>query len=245
VSDNYSGHKNLEILLQNFRFNDWMYEQILPGLQGNVLEIGSGIGTFSEKIIYNLPPSSHVMFTDISLHYIEQLQNRFSNNNNVSICKLDLNSRTDYESIGFEKFDSIVAINIIEHIIDDEFVLQQLYKMLRNNGRLIILVPSHNILYNIIDKKIGHVRRYTKKELEYKARKAQFMIRRIFYFNALGIVGWYINGNLAKNPEINNTASKIFDKLVPFSRYFEQVTGRKIGLSIICYLEKSLIKEPS
>ena len=243
MSDNYSGHKNLEILSQNFRFNNWIYEQMLPGLKGNVLEIGSGIGTFSEKIIQSLPLGSKVMFTDISLQYIEKLQDRFANNNNVSFCQLDLNSKIDYERIGFDKFDSIVAINVLEHIKDDEFALQQLFKMLRNNGTLILLVPSHKFLYNIIDKTIGHVRRYTKKELESKAKDAHFIVQRIFYFNALGIVGWYINGNLARNPEINNTASKIFDKLVPFSRYFEQVTGRKIGLSIICYLEKSLIKE--
>jgi hypothetical protein len=60
----------------------------------------------------------------------------------------------------------------------------------------------------------------------------------MFYFNMLGIIGWYFNGNVAKNAEISSTASKIFDRLVPFSKYIETMIGKKAGLSIICYLRK-------
>jgi hypothetical protein len=54
----------------------------------------------------------------------------------------------------------------------------------------------------------------------------------------LGIIGWYINGNIAKNPKINSSASKLFDRIVPLLKYMEAMTGKKIGLSIICYLKK-------
>jgi hypothetical protein len=82
---------------------------------------------------------------------------------------------------------------------------------------------------------VGHFRRYTK-----KIRRTEFAIERMFYFNFLGIVGWYINGNLRKNPKINGGALKLFDMTIPFLKYIEKITGRKMGLSIIRYLQKSL-----
>jgi ubiquinone/menaquinone biosynthesis C-methylase UbiE len=241
LSDYYSGHENLELLSQTRRFNDWIYEQVLPGLKGDVLEVGSGIGTFSEKIIRDLP-NSNIIVTDVSSHYVKQLEQKFCNssNNNVSSYKLDLNCKEDYEKIGYEKFDSIMAINVLEHVEHDEFALQQLYKMLRRRGILIILVPCYKFLYNAIDKDIGHFRRYTKSDLELRIKRTQFSVDRMFYFNMLGIIGWYLNGNLAKRAKVNGTASKIFERTVPLSRYIEKIVGKKIGLSLICYLKKTL-----
>jgi ubiquinone/menaquinone biosynthesis C-methylase UbiE len=215
-----------------------MYKEISQGLKGDILEIGSGLGTVSEKIITDMSPASRIILTDISSCYLEQLQEKFSCNKNVSVCRLDLNCKADYDKVGYEKFDSIVALNVLEHVQNDEFALQQLYKMLKNEGTLILLVPCHKFLYNVIDTNVGHFRRYTKKELEYKVSKTRFVIQQIFYFNMLGIVGWYLNGNLAKNANINSTASKIFDRLVPVSQNLEKIMGKKIGLSIVCYLRK-------
>jgi SAM-dependent methyltransferase len=251
----YSGHENLEVLSENHRFNNWIYEQICPGLKGDVLEIGSGIGTFSEKIIYDLSSKSSITLSDISSYYVNKLEERFlpinnkNNHNmksnsdhiyskNISVCKLDLNSKEDYERIGYEKFDSVIAINVLEHVEDDEFAFQQLYNMLRKGGILIVLVPCHKFLYNVIDKHIGHFRRYTKRELESKVKQTPFTIGRIYYFNMLGIIGWYVNGTLAHKPQISGTASQAFDRLVPLSKYIEKITCQKIGLSIICYLSK-------
>jgi hypothetical protein len=60
----------------------------------------------------------------------------------------------------------------------------------------------------------------------------------MFYFNMLGIIGWYVNGNLAKSPKINRNASELFGRIVPLLKYAEKMTAKKIGLSIICYLKK-------
>jgi len=241
ILPDYVGHENLELISRSHRFIEWMYGETKPVLHGDVLEVGSGIGTFSEKIIRDLP-SSNVTLTDASLTYVRALEERFSNDNNIFTYKLDLNCKRDYERIGYEKFDSILAINVLEHIKNDEFALEELYKMLKSEGSLVVLVPCHKFLYNVIDTSIGHFRRYTKRDLESKARKAQFTIDRMFYFNMLGIVGWYINGNLGGNPKINSGAYKIFDKIVPLIRYSEKIIGKKMGLSLICYLKKNISK---
>jgi 2-polyprenyl-3-methyl-5-hydroxy-6-metoxy-1,4-benzoquinol methylase len=238
MNEEYSGHTNLELVSKNHRFNNWMYKEISAGLNGDVLEIGSGIGTYSEMLIRDKDPSSHIMLTDIDPSYIRRLANNFCSNDSVSVSKLDLSRKEDYEKIGYERFDSILALNVLEHVENDVFVLQQLYRMLKGGGTVVLLVPCHKFLYNVIDKSVGHFRRYAKKELEYKVSKTQFIMQRIIYFNVLGIVGWYLNGSLAKNPQINSTASRIFDLLVPISCYVERLTGKRLGLSIICYLRK-------
>jgi 2-polyprenyl-3-methyl-5-hydroxy-6-metoxy-1,4-benzoquinol methylase len=240
-NEEYSAHTNLELDAQSHRFTRWLYNEVSAGLKGDVLEIGSGIGTYSEKIINDKSRASHVMLTDIAPSYIEALTKKFfsnNNNNNVSVSKLDLNRKEDYEKIGYGKFDSILGLNVLEHVENDEFALRQLYRMLKDEGTMVLLVPCHKFLYNVLDKKAGHFRRYTKKELEYKVSKTQFIIQRIFYFNMLGIVGWYLNGGLAKNPQINGTAYRIFDSLVPVSQHIERLVGKRLGLSIICYLRK-------
>jgi SAM-dependent methyltransferase len=235
----YPGHEDLQVLSQNYRFNDWVYEQAFSRLNGDILEVGSGIGTFSEKIVRDFPHST-ITLTDLSLNYVRLLKQKFRNTNTkVSSHKLDLNSVEDYERLGFERFDSIVAINVLEHVENDEFVLQQLYRMLKNGGTLVILVPCHKFLYNVIDAKIGHFRRYNKTDLESKIKRSQFTIDQMFYFNALGIIGWYVNGNLAKSQRVNRTAAKLFDTIVPLLKYVEKIIGNKIGLSIVGYLLKN------
>ena len=240
-NEEYSGHSNLELDAQRHRFTEWLYNEVSADIQGDVLEIGSGIGTYSEKIIRSKPQLSQVTLTDIAPSYIEALRRKFSpnNNNNVSVSRLDLNCSDDYNKIGYEKFDSILGLNVLEHVENDEFALHQLYRMLKDEGTLVLLVPCHKFLYNVLDSKAGHFRRYTKKELEYKISKTPFTVQRIFYFNMLGVVGWYLNGGLARSPQINGTAYRIFDILVPLSGYIEKLIGRRFGLSIICYLKKN------
>ena len=236
-SESYSGHENLESLAHSYRFNDWLFNEVSNGLNGDILEVGSGIGTFTEKLISSFP-NSNLTLTDISAAYIKDLKEKYSNNKNISVRKLDLNSKTDYESIGYNKFDSILAVNVLEHIENDEFALNQLYGMLNDKGRLVILVPCHKFLYNVIDKNVGHFRRYSKRDLEHKVGKTEFTIEKMHYFNALGILGWYLNGNILKNPKVSGSGLKILDRLVPLLKYGEMVIGKRIGLSIICYLRK-------
>lgn len=233
----YTGHENLELMSDSHRFNDWMYEEISSSLYGDILEIGSGIGTFSEKLTRDFP-NSNLTFTDISSMYVELLKKKFSSNGSVVVYRLDLNERIDYERIGYKKFDSILAVNVLEHVENDEFALAQLYDMLKEKGTLIVLVPCHKFLYNIIDKNISHYRRYTRKELEYKVRKTGFVIDKTFYFNTVGMIGWYLNGNLFKKPKVSRTGVKILDTVVPVLKYTERIFGKRIGLSIICTVKK-------
>ena len=223
------------------RFNEWMYKRIKTGLRekmGNILEVGSGLGTISEKLIRDMGPSSHITLTDISVRYVQLLSIKYSSFKNVSVSRLDLNTGEDYSKIGYEKYDSIIAINVLEHVRDDQLALHEIYKMLKTGGILVILVPCNKFLYNVIDKGLGHFRRYTKKELCSKINKTSFTILFMHYFNTVGMVGWYLNGSLLKKAEISPNASKWFDRLVPLLDCFDRVTSNMTGLSLVCHLKK-------
>ena len=237
----FEGHENLETVSNSENFNNWMYEEIFPGLKGDILEIGSGQGAYSKRVIRDFPESK-ITLTEISTSYLENLKRDFSSNN-VNVAKLDLNNKKDFENIGYEKFDSIFGLNVLEHVEDDIFALNQLFKMLKNDGNLIILVPCYKFLFNVIDENVGHWRRYTKKELESKLQKTNFDLQKIFSFNFLGIIGWYINGNICKNPQINPKATKVFDKIIPIEKHLEKIFGKKIGLSIITISKKHVTND--
>jgi 2-polyprenyl-3-methyl-5-hydroxy-6-metoxy-1,4-benzoquinol methylase len=239
--DDYIGHANLEIISENSRFNNWMYGHIKAGLKekmGNILEVGSGLGTISEKIIHDMGPSVHITLTDVSVTYVQSLKIKYSSFKNVSVSRMDLNNKEEYSKIGYEKYDTIVAINVLEHVRDDLLALHEIYKMLKKDGILIILVPCHKFLYNVIDKNIGHYRRYTKKELYNKIKETNFTAVCMYYLNTMGVVGWYFSGNVLKNGAISPTASRWFDRLVPLLGYLDRITFNRIGLSLICHLKK-------
>lgn len=240
-NDDYTGHANLEMISARSRFNEWMYKRIKAGLRekmGNILEVGSGLGTISEKLIRDMGPSSHITLTDISVRYVQLLSIKYSSFKNVSVSRMDLNTGEDYSKIGYEKYDSIIAINVLEHVRDDQLALREIYKMLKAGGILVILVPCNKFLYNVIDKGLGHFRRYTKKELCSKINETSFTILCMQYFNTVGMVGWYLNGNVLKKAGISPTASKWFDRLVPLLDCFDRVTSNMTGLSLICHLKK-------
>jgi SAM-dependent methyltransferase len=232
----YEGHENLETAIKRKNFTKWVAEETFPKLKGDILEIGSGLGTYSKQIIKN-HPNSQITLSDVSQSYVKNLTKTFSTDT-ITVFKLDLNNKEDFKKIGYEKFDSIIAINVLEHVKNDEFAISELYKMLKNNGTLIILVPANKFLYNVIDKSIGHWRRYTKNELKNKLIDNNFKIEKIFSFNILGVFGWFLNGNIFKKSEINKNASSIFDKLIPIMKIIEKYSGRPFGLSVICYCKK-------
>jgi len=232
----YSGHENLETATKRKNFTKWVLDEVSPVLKGNILEVGSGLGTFSEYIIERFPESS-ITLSDVSHIYVKNLEEKFGSKK-VDVYKLDLNDSEDFQKILHKKFDSIIAINVLEHIKDDKLALRQLHDLLNLDGTLVILVPANKFLYNVIDKSIDHWRRYTKDELRTKLQECHFSIKRMFSFNILGMIGWYVNGNICKNPVINKQASGIFDKLIPIMKMVEKLLGRKIGLSIICFAKK-------
>lgn len=230
------GDTNLMSISEAKNFTNWMYSEIKPYLRGEILEVGSGNGTYSEKIIRDFGDNT-IFLSDVDIKYLKKLKRAYFRKN-VKIIKLDLDNQGDFTKIG-QKFKSILMLNVLEHIKDDKKVLSNLFKILQDDGTLVILVPAYRSLYNCIDKSVGHYRRYDIGTITKMSKETGFRIQEIYYFNFLSILGWYVNGRIFKNPKLNIGALRIYDKLIFIARAFERyILRKKIGLSIIVVLKK-------
>jgi 2-polyprenyl-3-methyl-5-hydroxy-6-metoxy-1,4-benzoquinol methylase len=229
----FSGQKTLERISSAHHFNEWMFNTIKPYCKGHVLEVGCGIGNVSKLLIRNKFRTS---LSDYSDQYFDFSRTRFTGNDQIeNIYKINL-AEKDFESTYpglLNKFDSIIAMNVVEHISNDHLAIRNCRKMLRENGNLIVLVPAFAFLFNAFDKDLDHFRRYTNKTLSRIFKDESFEIIHKQYFNAPGIAGWYINGSLLKKKLIPGYQMKIFNKLVPVWKIADKLTGNRFGLSVI------------
>ena len=142
----------LTITKKQKKFNNWFYSKMKPGLFGDILEIGSGIGTFSEKIIRDFK-NGKIYLSEIDPKFLKLLKKQFKNQ--AKVLKIDLNNKKDFEKIK-KKFDSILMPNVLEHVKDDVLALRLLRDTLKDRGHLVIYVPCHKFLFCDLDVAEGH-----------------------------------------------------------------------------------------
>ena len=125
------------------------------------------------------------------------------------VARLAVISDADAADLVGEKIDSVVCLNVLEHIEDDRRVLAELSRAIEPGGVLVVLVPAHPRLYSDLDRNLGHYRRYTRELLEARFREAGFVVERSRYFNWIGAIGWYVYGRLMKRPHITRAGKRI------------------------------------
>lgn len=212
------------------RYNRWQYSRVAPYLGRRVCEIGSGIGNMSALILDGAPEL--LVLTDTDPYYRHALQHRFEGRPDVVVQELTL---PDYMAkIRFEEFglDTVVALNVIEHIANDLEALRCIRSMLRPRGRAVVLVPALERLFGSLDRALGHERRYTRHSLTGCMRQAGFRVERVFYFNLLGTFGWWLNARIRKVPRIPLAQLRYFDRLVPILQV-EDLVPLPFGQSVI------------
>jgi predicted SAM-dependent methyltransferase len=115
---------------------------------------------------------------------------------NVHTIRFDLAQIDEYARLRDERIDTIVCLNVLEHIAFDEAVLRAYYDLLQPGGHAIVLVPAHPSLYGPCDAALGHERRYTRVELHTKMQTAGFEVVSLDEFNRMGVPGWWVNKKL-------------------------------------------------
>ena len=136
------------------------------------------------------------------------------------------------------KFDTIICLNILEHLENDRVAVENMSSLLEPGGKLIILVPALKTLYGSIDISFEHLRRYNKKELKSLINGQNVEIVKFYYLNFLGLLGWLINGRILKKKELPEKQTKLFDKLVPFLSFAEKIIKPPLGQSLILIAQK-------
>ena len=227
------GLETLEALAEAEKFNEWMYDTIKPFCKGPVLEIGSGIGNISQ---FFMRDKTMITLTDLRDEYCELLKNKFSGNQFLlGVEKVDLID-PDFDS-KFEKYfgtyQTVYALNVVEHIEADFKAIQNCKKLLKNDGNLVILVPAYNFLYNNFDVELGHFKRYTKKTLAKLFNDNQFKIIHKQYFNMPAMFGWFWYGKVLGRKVLPKGPIDTYNKMVPIFKIADKIVFNLFGNSVI------------
>jgi SAM-dependent methyltransferase len=211
------GGRTLEVFADTPRLNRWIHSKFAPHIRGDVLEVGSGIGNLSRLIVENASPTDRIVLTDMESHYLETLSATFASDRRVTVARYDLD-QSPSPAIASSEFDTIVAVNVVEHIRDDGALAGALAGLLRPGGRLVLYVPACPFAYGSLDRALGHYRRYTPNALEELLRAAGLEPQRPRYMNLFGLFGWLLNGRLFRRKQLSPFQISVFERLMPLFR---------------------------
>jgi glycosyltransferase involved in cell wall biosynthesis len=210
VSDEH-GSEILARLNRAPRFTKWMADTIRPYVGERVLEIGAGIGNLTT----NLVPRTSYFASDINELYLERLNNLKVSRPYLQVGYTDAGAGETYPQ---SEFDTVICLNVVEHLEDDVKALRNIRGSLEKDGRAIILVPNGPGLYGTLDKVLGHYRRYTRDQLVEACARAGFRVEKVIKFNRIGSPGWWWNGKVLKKTTFGFWQIKLLNSLVPFVR---------------------------
>lgn len=233
VDHDMPGYKTLRWMRRLRRYNRWMWDKLQPFVGKDVLEVGSGTGNMTRFLLYG----DHVTATDVDPEYLEILRDAFAHHEHVEVHRMDLGEPPPPE-VARRRYDTVVCLNVLEHVEDDDAALRRLHGLLAPGGRVVLVVPAYEALRGAIDDAIGHYRRYTVPVIADRLAKAGFEVERTRYFNALGIPGWWLNSVLLKRHSLPGFQARVNDFLVPLLRLEDRVE-MPFGMSILAVGHKT------
>jgi len=208
----------------------WQFRMVEPFLGKRVLEVGGGIGNFTSqlasdgRIVTSLEPNEFCY---------NQLVEKTRDNPDITPLRATVETM---ESViaPTELFDSVVLMNVLEHIQDDCAVLVALKRRLVPGGRIIVLVPAGPWAFGRIDGRLGHYRRYAKGYSRELSKAAGLTIVFMRYYNFIGIWAWWWNARMGKTEGQSDTQIRVFDRwIVPFISRIEHFISPPVGQSIL------------
>jgi 2-polyprenyl-3-methyl-5-hydroxy-6-metoxy-1,4-benzoquinol methylase len=193
-------------------YNTWLFERARPYLGRRVLDAGAGIGTFTTLAA----EGREVVAVEPDPEQLAILRDRFDSHPDVQVAAGTIE---DVDGT----FDSILCLNVLEHIRDDRGMLARFHALLNPGGTLLLLVPAHPALYGGNDRVVQHERRYTKAVLRRRLEEAGLAIADLRYVNPVGAAGWLVSIRLLNREQVPEGPLKLYDKLVPALRALDKV----------------------
>lgn len=239
LPDNPVQTETLSILSKADHYNNWIMSQISPHLSGKVLEVGCGTGNFSQKFLDH-PKVSSVMAVDVVDGYAEKASEKtiVPEGKAFNAQTLDIFEKDTASPFQAESFDTVVLLNVLEHIEDHQQAIKTLKRYLKPGGKIIILVPAQQWLMSDYDVAIGHFRRYSQITIEALLWKYELNVVENKNFNVFGIMGWIWNFKVRRKQVFNNAHVGLFNAMVPALKWLEDRVSMPVGLSVFAVAEK-------
>lgn len=220
----------LKTLALACNYNKWIIDLIKSYIKGSILEVGCGIGNLTAYLC----KFGKLTCIDISPIFIKHMQIDYPE---IEFHLCDISDRKIL-NLG-KKYDTVVCVNVLEHVENDMMALDNIYKLLNPRGCLLLYVPALKRLYGSMDKYLRHWRRYEREDIKKKLETIGFKIVKISYSNLPGIIGWFLNGKVFKRKKFSILQPLIFDKVVPLIAKIEKIFEPPIGMSLLIIAKKS------
>ncbi len=200
-----------------------------PYLRGEGIEIGAGRGEVSERIQSAL---DRLELVEPAANLASTLKQRFKNKPHVSIIPHTFEEQAAKFPQGCR--DTIVLINVLEHIEDDDLTLAEIFRVLRPGGHLLLFVPALPFLFSKLDAAIGHYRRYRLADLRRQVKAAGFEITASRYFDILGVLPWLLINTWGGKVKLTPGMVRIYDSyMFPLSNALDTLIEPPFGKNII------------
>ncbi|MDE1975440.1 MAG: methyltransferase domain-containing protein, partial [Patescibacteria group bacterium] len=210
VHENSFFADDLHQMANAVNYRRWQLDLISPYIHGKVLEIGGGIGNFTADLA-GLAES--VVSIEPNMYCYSQLTEKVSSLTNVTALNIDAESLANSLPKGFFA-DTVVCMNVLEHIQDDVSAVGYFTRLLRTGGRIIILVPAVPAAFGVIDERLGHFRRYSKHRLTTLLTSSGFTLEKIKFFNLIGLLGWWWNARVSRRKNQSDIQIRFFDRFL-------------------------------
>jgi len=228
TADRYAAD-DLETMQGAQRYVAHLFRLFEPFVGRRVLEVGSGIGTMSERlvntseIVVGIEPNP---MCAVQVKELMRNQARFS----LRECLLE---DCDPAELASHRFDTVFCVNVLEHIEDDVAALKTFARALVPGGQVLVWVPAVPSAYGPLDAELGHHRRYTRATLTTAFTRAGLDVVSVRYSNPIGLLGWYYNAHVGKSRTHSRSQVKLFEMLVaPWALPLERLFPPPIGLSL-------------
>ena len=214
----YTGRDNLEVMALARNYNQFLVDKVLAVSQPQqlVVDFGAGTGTFSRPVAQ---AGRRVVCVETDPTLCQALK------------EAGHEVAQDLEGLADASVDCIYSLNVLEHITDDEAVLRAWGRKLKPSGQVFVYVPAFQVLYTSMDRKVGHVRRYTRGELQRKLERAGLRVTRSRYADSIGFAATLVYKLADKGQgDINPRMLKLYDRAVfPLSALLDILLGRLLG----------------
>jgi 2-polyprenyl-3-methyl-5-hydroxy-6-metoxy-1,4-benzoquinol methylase len=228
TEDRYAAD-DLETMQGAKRYASHLFGLFKPFVGRHVLEVGSGIGTMSERLV---DTAELVVGIEPNPVCAVQVKERMRGNARFSLREC-LIEECDAAELASHRFDTVFCVNVLEHIEDDVAALRTFDRTLVPGGHVLVWVPAVPSAYGPLDAELGHHRRYTRAALTRAFTQAGLDVVMVRYSNPIGLLGWYYNAHVGKSRTHSPSQVKVFEMLVaPWALPLERLLPPPIGLSL-------------
>lgn len=221
-------------------YYEWVADSFGPALGGRVLDAGCGVGNFFGAVADRVESGVGV---DLSPVNITEARRRFAGQTHLRFLQADLDEQAD--ALRAERFDTVVCLDVLEHIQDDLPLLKRLTQIVEPGGHVLIKVPACPWLFGSIDVASEHYRRYNRPMLRKLALDAGLNIKRLRYMNLSGVGPYFLKSRMLRS-EANFSRTftpKQLDRIrrmMPWARRLDRVTGPPVGQSLLLVGQRPL-----